>query len=102
MAGRARTAGLSRTKRNTRFCFLSTRGSNAHKRSLASRRIRTASVDFSTLSAIAATARIYLYQKKCSGWSDRNGKGALLGWDGLHPKAKEFLFTEGTFAPCNQ
>lgn len=42
-------------------------------------------------------ARIYLYHKKCSGWSDRNGKGALLGWDGLHPKAKEFLFTEGTF-----
>ncbi len=42
-------------------------------------------------------ARIYLYHKTCSGWSDRNGKGALLGWDGLHPKAKEFLFTEGTF-----
>ena|GEM_PF-406562 len=42
-------------------------------------------------------ARIYLYHKKCSAWSDRNGKGALLGWDGLHPKAKEFLFTEGTF-----
>jgi hypothetical protein len=42
-------------------------------------------------------ARIYLYHKRCSGWSDRNKKGALLGWDGLHPKAKEFLFTEGTF-----
>jgi len=42
-------------------------------------------------------ARIYLYHKRCSGWSDRNKKGALLGWDGLHARAKEFLFTEGTF-----
>jgi hypothetical protein len=42
-------------------------------------------------------SRIYLYHKQCSGWSDRNKKGALLGWDGLHPRAKDFLFTEGTF-----
>jgi len=42
-------------------------------------------------------SRIYLYHKPCSGWSDRNKKGALLGWDGLHPRAKDFLFTEGTF-----
>jgi hypothetical protein len=46
---------------------------------------------------LSGPARIYLYHKRCSAWLDRNRKGALLGWDGLHPKAKEFLFTEGTF-----
>lgn len=46
---------------------------------------------------MSGPARIYLYHKPCSGWSDRNRRGALLGWDGLHPRAKEFLFTEGTF-----
>jgi len=34
--------------------------------------------------------------RSARGWSDHNRKGALLGWDGLHSKAKEFLFTEGT------
>jgi hypothetical protein len=43
------------------------------------------------------TARIYVYYKRCSGWSNRNKKGVVLGWEGLHPRAKEFLFTEGTF-----
>src|SRR5262249_30369829 len=38
---------------------------------------------------LSGPARIYLYQKNCSGWSDRNRKGALLGWDSLHPRAKE-------------
>jgi hypothetical protein len=42
-------------------------------------------------------ARIYLYHKPCSGWSDHNKKGAVLRWDALHARAKEFLFTEGTF-----
>lgn len=46
---------------------------------------------------LSGPARIYLYHKRCSAWLDRNKKGALLGWDGLHAKAKEFLFTEGTF-----
>jgi hypothetical protein len=45
---------------------------------------------------IFAPTRIYLYHKRCSGWSNRNKKGGLLGWDSLHPRAKEFLFTEGT------
>jgi hypothetical protein len=44
-------------------------------------------------------ARIHLYYKPCSGWSDRDKKGNRLSWNGLHPKAKEFLFTEGT---CQQ
>jgi len=42
-------------------------------------------------------ARIYVYYKPCSGWSDRDKIGRPLTWNGLHPKAREFLFTEGTF-----
>ena len=49
--------------------------------------------------ALDGAARIYLYYKACSGWSDRNKIGGVLRWDGLHAKAKEFLFTEGT---CQQ
>lgn len=45
----------------------------------------------------AGTVRIFVYYRPCSGWSDRNKKGGLLRWQGLHPRAKEFLFTEGTF-----
>jgi hypothetical protein len=42
--------------------------------------------------------------KATTGWSDRNRKGQRLHWDGIHKKAREFLFTEGTFqrpAPAN-
>ena len=34
--------------------------------------------------------------KSCDPWSDKNRKGNRLNWNGLHPKAREFLFTEGT------
>ena len=34
--------------------------------------------------------------KPCDPWTDRNRKGGRLSWNGLHPKAKDFLFTEGT------
>lgn len=40
--------------------------------------------------------RIYEFHKPAEPWSDRNRKGARLSWSGLHPKAKDFLFTEGT------
>jgi hypothetical protein len=46
---------------------------------------------------LSDAARIYVYHKRCSGWSDRNKKGSALRWEGLHARAKEFLFTEGTF-----
>jgi hypothetical protein len=42
-------------------------------------------------------SKIFLYHKRCTGWSDKNKKGGPLRWDGLHPRAREFLFTEGTF-----
>jgi hypothetical protein len=45
----------------------------------------------------AGTNMIFVYYKRCSGWSDQSKKGSLLRWEGLHARAKEFLFTEGTF-----
>ena len=43
------------------------------------------------------TTRIFVYYKRCAGWSNCNKNGAPLQWNALHPRAKEFLFTEGTF-----
>jgi len=43
------------------------------------------------------STRIHLYHKVCSGWSDKDKKGRSLSWNGLHARAREFLFTEGTF-----
>jgi len=40
--------------------------------------------------------QIYEFHKPAEAWSDRNRKGGRLSWKGLHPKAKDFLFTEGT------
>ncbi len=40
--------------------------------------------------------RVYEIHKPCDPWSDRNRKGGGLSWNSLHPKAKDFLFTEGT------
>ncbi|MEQ9210548.1 MAG: hypothetical protein RLN96_12020, partial [Pseudomonadales bacterium] len=42
-------------------------------------------------------AKAYVYHKQCTGWSSQDKEGRTLFWDGLHPKAKEFLFTESTF-----
>lgn len=39
---------------------------------------------------------IYEFHKPCEPWSDENNKRGKLSWNGLHPKAKDFLFTEGT------
>jgi hypothetical protein len=40
--------------------------------------------------------RAYVLHKPSSGWSNRDKKGVALRWNALHPRAKEFLFTEGT------
>jgi hypothetical protein len=45
----------------------------------------------------SGTARIFVYYKRCQAWSNQSKSGAPLQWDALHPRAKEFLFTEGTF-----
>lgn len=39
---------------------------------------------------------IYELHKPSSPWSNCNKKGNKLLWNALHPKAKDFLFTEGT------
>lgn len=41
-------------------------------------------------------ARVSLFQKPCEAWSKEDRKGRALRWAHLHPKAREFLFTEGT------
>lgn len=39
---------------------------------------------------------IFEMHKPCDPWTDRTRVGSKLAWNGLHPKAKDFLFTEGT------
>lgn len=45
---------------------------------------------------VRKTERIMLYAKPCTAWSPRDKRGRRLNWTGLHPKARTFLFTEGT------
>lgn len=40
---------------------------------------------------------IWVLEKPCQPWSDRDGEGRQLLWDALHPKARDFLVTEATF-----
>jgi hypothetical protein len=40
---------------------------------------------------------VWVLEKPCSGWSNRDKQGRPLIWDALHPKARDFLATEGTF-----
>ncbi|MEH2539159.1 hypothetical protein [Bradyrhizobium sp. AZCC 1699] len=39
---------------------------------------------------------LIICHKPCEPWSNVNGKGNRLDWGGLHPRAQDFLFTEGT------
>lgn len=39
---------------------------------------------------------LIICHKPCDPWSNKNRKGNRLDWNGLHPRAREFLFTEGT------
>lgn len=45
---------------------------------------------------LTGNQRVYICHKPCSPWSNYNAKGNRLEWNSLHPRAKEFLFTEGT------
>lgn len=42
------------------------------------------------------SSRVYIIQKPAHPWSNRDKKGRRLVWPALHPRAREFLFTEGT------
>lgn len=39
---------------------------------------------------------VIICHKPCDPWSNKSREGNRLEWAGLHPKAQEFLFTEGT------
>jgi len=42
--------------------------------------------------------KMIVYYKRCHPWSNMTRQGCKLPpWSGLHPKARDFLFTEGTF-----
>jgi hypothetical protein len=45
---------------------------------------------------VGARRDVIICHKPCDPWSNKNRKGNRLEWAGLHPRAKEFLFTEGT------
>jgi hypothetical protein len=39
---------------------------------------------------------VVVCHKPCAPWSNRNQRGNRLDWNSIHPRAQEFLFTEGT------
>ena len=41
--------------------------------------------------------KIIVYYKTCLPWSSTSTAGAPLQWRAIHPKARDFLFTESTF-----
>jgi len=45
--------------------------------------------------SVRGTYGIYVFHKPTAPWSNQNAKGQRLEWRALHPKAREFLFTEG-------
>jgi hypothetical protein len=40
---------------------------------------------------------IWVIEKPCLPWSDRDSQGRQLLWNALHPKSRDFLVTEATF-----
>jgi hypothetical protein len=45
---------------------------------------------------MAGNPKVYVCHKPCEPWSNFTKSGNRLEWNGLHARAKEFLFTEGT------
>lgn len=45
---------------------------------------------------VGAQGDVIICHKSCAPWSNQNRLGNRLEWGGLHLKAQEFLFTEGT------
>jgi hypothetical protein len=45
---------------------------------------------------VADQREVIICHKRCDPWSNLNRKGNKLSWNGLHPRAMELLFTEGT------
>jgi hypothetical protein len=40
--------------------------------------------------------KVFVLHKPAQGWSQMNKRGSRLVWKAIHPRAREFLFTEGT------
>ncbi|MFZ5863186.1 MAG: hypothetical protein ACOYXR_10150 [Nitrospirota bacterium] len=60
---------------------------------------RPGAVDVSREPAFKPTRdheHVYVLHKQAAAWSNKSRKGSRLEWRALHPKAQEFLFTEGT------
>lgn len=45
---------------------------------------------------VPPSRNVIVCHKPCEPWSNKNRKGNRLDWNALHPKAKDFLFTEST------
>jgi hypothetical protein len=45
---------------------------------------------------------VVVCHKTCERWNNEDKKGSQLLWNALHPKAREFLFTEGTLQQLSQ
>ena len=43
-----------------------------------------------------STANVYITAKPAEPWRNVNGLGSKLTWSGIHPKARQFLYTEAT------
>ncbi|MCU0881288.1 MAG: hypothetical protein MUF14_01310 [Hyphomonadaceae bacterium] len=41
--------------------------------------------------------KVWILEKACGGWSNKDKQGRPLLWNSLHPKARDFLSTESTF-----
>lgn len=47
-------------------------------------------------------AMVYVLTKPTEAWTNRSRTGQRLDWNMLHPKAREFLFTESTMQQLSQ
>lgn len=48
------------------------------------------------------SSHVYIIQKPAHPWSNKDKKGRRLVWQALHPRAREFLFTEGTLQQLSE
>jgi hypothetical protein len=51
---------------------------------------------------VPAGSQVYVLRKKARRWSSKSKKGTVLHWNGLHPKARDFLFIQGTFSTLSE
>ncbi len=45
---------------------------------------------------VGERSHVIICHKPCDPWSNENRKGNRLAWNGIHPRAQQFLFTEST------